>query len=103
MKKSQLCVHRSSNARILADRAAYRYCNYLDHCRDCHPQSTPRKDGGEQASGLSNLGTITSAAITFSSTYNNGYPPNLATLGEAGLATCNGAILLDDTLTIPPF
>jgi len=56
-----------------------------------------------QASGLSNLRTITSAAITYWSTYNNGYPPDLPTLGGAGLATCNAAVLLDDTLTIPPF
>src|SRR6202011_6067011 len=56
-----------------------------------------------QASGLSNLRTITTAAITYSSTYGNGYPPDLPTLGGVGLATCNGAILLDDTLTTPPY
>jgi type IV pilus assembly protein PilA len=56
-----------------------------------------------QASGLSNLRTITSAAITYSSTYSNGYPPDLPTLGGVGLATCNRAILLDDTLTTPPY
>jgi type IV pilus assembly protein PilA len=56
-----------------------------------------------QASGLSNLRTITTAAITYSSTYSNGYPPDLPTLGGVGLATCNGAILLDDTLTTPPY
>lgn len=56
-----------------------------------------------QASGLSNLRTITSASITYSSTYQNGYPPNLVTLGGVGVANCNGAILLDDTLTTPPF
>jgi len=51
-----------------------------------------------QTSGLSNLRTITTAAIT----YGNGYPPDLATLGGVGLATCNAAILLDDTLTPLP-
>jgi type IV pilus assembly protein PilA len=56
-----------------------------------------------QASGLSNLRTITSAAIVYSSTYNNGLPPSLASLGGVGTANCNGAILLDDTLTTPPF
>jgi prepilin-type N-terminal cleavage/methylation domain-containing protein len=56
-----------------------------------------------QASGLSNLRTITTAAITYSSTYSDGYPPDLPTLGGVGLATCNGAILLDDTLTTPPY
>ena len=56
-----------------------------------------------QASGLSNLRTITSASITYWSTYGNGYPPDLPTLGGAGVANCNGALLLDETLTIPPF
>jgi prepilin-type N-terminal cleavage/methylation domain-containing protein len=56
-----------------------------------------------QASGLSNLRTITSASITYSSTYQNGYPPNLATLGGVGLANCNAANLLDDTIATPPF
>jgi len=56
-----------------------------------------------QASGLSNLRTVTSAAITYSSTYGNAYPPDLITLGGVGVANCNGAILLDDTLTTPPF
>jgi prepilin-type N-terminal cleavage/methylation domain-containing protein len=56
-----------------------------------------------QASGLSNLRTITSAAIVYSSTYNNGLPPSLTSLGGVGAANCNGAILLDDTLTTPPF
>jgi type IV pilus assembly protein PilA len=67
------------------------------------PNLLRAKMAANQASGLSNLRTITSAAITYSSTYNNGYPPSLATLGGAGLATCNGAILLDNTITIPPF
>jgi type IV pilus assembly protein PilA len=57
-----------------------------------------------QASGLSNLRTITSASITYSSTYGNGYPPDLPTLGGVGLAAnCNAANLLDDTLTTAPF
>jgi type IV pilus assembly protein PilA len=56
-----------------------------------------------QASGISNLRTITSAAITYWSTYGNGYPPSLASLGGLGVASCNGALLLDETLTIPPF
>lgn len=56
-----------------------------------------------QASGLSNLRTVTSASITYWSTYGNGYPPNLATLGGLGVANCNGALLLDETLTVPPY
>src|SRR5579862_646361 len=56
-----------------------------------------------QASGVSNIRTITSAAIVYSSTYNNALPPSLPTLGGIGVANCNGAILLDDTLTTPPY
>jgi type IV pilus assembly protein PilA len=56
-----------------------------------------------QASGLSNLRTVTSASITYWSTYGNGYPPNLTTLGGLGVANCNGALLLDETLTVPPY
>ena len=55
-----------------------------------------------QASGVSNIRTITSAAIVYSSTYNNGLPPSLTALGGVAPANCNGSILLDDTLTTPP-
>jgi type IV pilus assembly protein PilA len=67
------------------------------------PNLLRAKMTANQASGLSNLRTVTSAAITYSSTYGNGYPPNLATMGGVGLANCNGAMLLDDTLTVPPY
>lgn len=56
-----------------------------------------------QAAGVSNIRTITSAAIVYSSTYNNGLPPSLAAMGGVGVANCNGAILLDETLTTPPY
>jgi type IV pilus assembly protein PilA len=56
-----------------------------------------------QGSGVSNIRAVTSAAIVYSSTYNNGLPPSLVTLGGAGAANCNGAILLDETLTTPPY
>jgi type IV pilus assembly protein PilA len=67
------------------------------------PNLLRAKMAANQASGLSNLRTITSASITYWSTYGNGYPPNLTTLGGIGAANCNGAILLDQTLTIPPY
>jgi type IV pilus assembly protein PilA len=56
-----------------------------------------------QATGVSNIRTITSAAIVYSSTYNNGLPPSLTTRGGVAPANCNGAILLDSTLTTPPY
>ena len=67
------------------------------------PNLLRAKMAANQASGLSNLRAVTSASITYWSTYGDGYPPDLPTLGGIGVANCNGAILLDETLTVPPF
>jgi type IV pilus assembly protein PilA len=56
-----------------------------------------------QGAAVSNIRTITSAAIVYSSTYGDGFPPDLPTMGGAGAPNCNGALLLDETLTVPPF
>jgi type IV pilus assembly protein PilA len=56
-----------------------------------------------QGAAVSNIRTITSAAIIYSSTYANGFPPDLPTMGGLGIPNCNAAILLDETLTVPPF
>ncbi len=56
-----------------------------------------------QASGASTIRTINSAAIVYSSTYNDGLPPSLAAMGGVGVANCNAAGLLDDVLTVPPY
>lgn len=57
-----------------------------------------------EASAVENLRTITTAAVVYSTTYQNGYPPTLATLGGSTSvpATCNLAILVDSTLTSAP-
>jgi type IV pilus assembly protein PilA len=57
-----------------------------------------------EAAAAVTVRTITTAAMTYSSTYGNGFPPDLATLGgpPAGPATCNQAILLDEIVTTPP-
>ena len=47
-----------------------------------------------QAAAVSDIRTITSAAIVYSSTYSNGLPPSLAAMGGVGVANCNGAIPL---------
>jgi len=67
------------------------------------PNMLRAKMAANQAAGVSNIRTVTSASIVYSSTYGNGFPPNLATLGGAGVANCDGAILLDETLTVPPY
>jgi len=62
-----------------------------------------RMAANEAAAGET-IRTITTAATVYSSTYGNGFPPNLATLGgpPAGPATCNQAILLDPIVSAAP-
>ena len=51
-----------------------------------------------EAAAVSNLRTITSASVVYSTTWGNGYAPTLATLGGSGTATCDQADLLDPIL-----
>jgi type IV pilus assembly protein PilA len=57
-----------------------------------------------EAAAAVTVRTITTASMTYNSTYGNGFPPSLATLGgpPAGPATCNQAILLDEIITTAP-
>ena len=58
-----------------------------------------------EASAASNLRAITTASVTYSTTYGNGYPPNLAALGtsSSGVASCDAADLIDPNLTAAPY
>ena len=58
----------------------------------------------EAAAGTS-VRTITTAAVIYSTTYENGYPSGLPTLGPSagGQATCDNADLIDPILTTAPF
>jgi type IV pilus assembly protein PilA len=57
-----------------------------------------------QASAVENVRTISSASITYSSTYTNGFPPTLDSLGGVGTtASCDFANLVEETLTTPPY
>lgn len=52
-----------------------------------------------EAAAAENVRTITTAAVVYNTTWGNGYPPLLSTLGGAGLsATCSQAILIDSVL-----
>ena len=57
-----------------------------------------------EAAAAVTVRTITTAAMTYNSTYGNGFPATLAILGgpPAGPASCNQAILLDDLITTAP-
>jgi type IV pilus assembly protein PilA len=55
-----------------------------------------------EASAVGSLRTVNTAAVTFSSTYSDGFPPSLGSLGgAAGLATasCTASLLIDSTLS----
>jgi type IV pilus assembly protein PilA len=56
-----------------------------------------------QAAAVSNLRTITSASVIYSTTWGNGFPPALTALGGSGTATCNQGDLLDPILSTAPF
>jgi type IV pilus assembly protein PilA len=57
-----------------------------------------------EAAAANNTRTITTAAITYSSTYQNGYPSSLATMGPplGGPATCDAADLIDTLFATAP-
>lgn len=54
-----------------------------------------------EASAVGSIRTINTAAISYSSTYGNGFPISLAQIGTTGTAavSCNNAQLLDSVLT----
>jgi len=67
------------------------------------PSFLRSKMAANEAAAATNVRAITTAATVYSTTWNNGYPPNLATMGGVGLvATCAQAILLDPVITTPP-
>jgi type IV pilus assembly protein PilA len=58
-----------------------------------------------EAAAVSSVRTITTASVIFSTTYADGYPPALTSLGApaSGNPTCDFADLLDPNLTVAPF
>ena len=55
-----------------------------------------------QAAAVENVRTLTNASIVYSSTYGNGFPNSLATLGGPLPASCTGAVLIDKILSTAP-
>ena len=67
------------------------------------PNMLASRKAANQASAVANIRTITSASVSYSVTYANGYPPGLAQLGGIVVpATCNASILVDTTLSSAP-
>ena len=54
-----------------------------------------------QASAVGSVRTINTAAISYNSTYGNGFPPNITAIGNNGSTsvTCTNAELIDTVLT----
>jgi type IV pilus assembly protein PilA len=54
-----------------------------------------------QASAVGSVGTINTAAASYSATYGNGFPPSMAAIGNNGTTTitCTNAELIDTVLT----
>jgi type IV pilus assembly protein PilA len=53
-----------------------------------------------EASAVGSVRTMNTAAITFSSTYGDGFPPNLTSIGTTGtVVSCQNAELIDSVLT----
>lgn len=55
-----------------------------------------------ETSAAANIRTITTAAVSYSTTWYNGYPPDLPTLGGNSPATCDQAVLIDPGLAAAP-
>ncbi len=66
------------------------------------PNLLRSKMAANEASAVGSLRTITTASVTYSSTYGNGFPPSLGSAGgPAGLtvADCDNALLVDSVLS----
>jgi type IV pilus assembly protein PilA len=69
------------------------------------PELLSARIAANEAAAAENVRTITTASMAYSSTYQNGFPPNLTVLGgpSGALATCDQAILLDSLIASPPY
>jgi len=57
-----------------------------------------------EASAVENVRTITTASVIYSSTWGNGYPPTLSSLGGTGTtASCDFANLVDPVIATAPY
>src|SRR5271154_3088355 len=68
------------------------------------PQLLRARIAANEAAAGETVRTITTASMAYSSTWGNGFPPNLATLGGLGgaVSTCHQANLMDPIIATPP-
>jgi prepilin-type N-terminal cleavage/methylation domain-containing protein len=69
------------------------------------PNMLASRKAANQASAVASLRTISSATVSYSTTYGNGLPASLDVMGgpTGGIATCNLSLLLDPTLSSAPY
>ena len=62
------------------------------------PNLLSSKMAANEASAVGSVRTLTTASVTYSSTYGTGFPPSLVALGGVPPATCTNADLIDSNL-----
>jgi type IV pilus assembly protein PilA len=68
------------------------------------PNLLRSKMAANEAAAAENLRTITTAAVVFSTTWGDGYPPTLDSMGGTGSSpSCTQAELLDPVLAASPY
>lgn len=68
------------------------------------PNFLRSKMAANEAAAVENLRTITTASVVYSSTWGNGYPPTLDSLGGVGAgSTCDLANLIDPIIATAPY
>jgi type IV pilus assembly protein PilA len=63
------------------------------------PNLLKARIAANESSAVGTLRTVNTAAVTYQSTYNNGFPQTFAIFGGAPPGNCGAANLLDTTLT----
>src|SRR5271154_1003135 len=68
------------------------------------PQLLRARIAANEAAAGECVRTLTTASMAYSSTWGNGFPPSLATLGgiAGAAATCDQADLMDPIIVTPP-
>ena len=67
------------------------------------PSLMKSRMAANEATAVSSLRVINTAAVAYQSTFGNGFPPGLVQLGPANPATCDLSDLLDAHLGTAPF
>jgi type IV pilus assembly protein PilA len=68
------------------------------------PNFLRSKIAANESAAVENVRTITTASVVYNTTWGNGYPPSLSSLGGSGnTATCDLSNLLDPVISTAPY